>query len=875
MSSNEKKLNTGRRLRILLCNRPNTYTNPGGDTVLMERLKNGLINLGHDVEIDVDASKEPAAYDIAHLFNFASPEATEFHARRCFAASVPYVVSCLYEDWPRFFNKMTYMYYAFETYIKSGQDKSIWAQVIKGVHQVEPRPYVNNSWVAENAASLLVTGEEEKQTVQRDYNNSSLVEIVHLGCDTPSLNSSRELFIKETSLSDFVLCVGRLEARKNQLMLLKALEDSELTVVFATSGFTYQPQYEALCRNFKRKGKTVFLPKLSSEMLKSAYMAAKVHALPSWYELPGLVSLEAAECGCSIVGTKWGTLYDYLGEDAYYCSPDDIDSIKNAVCAAYYSPKRKTNLENWTWDFSVAAVNNIYSKVLSLGLSREDSAETKNYNSMAGLERSIENISLRTNLTKQSVEKISEVVAKASSLGADRERAKLYCSEGDSFVRAANYQEARKFYEHAISADDGFARAYRSLGVIAIQEKDFADAKHQFRKALTYDPSDVKSLIGLGSVYWEEEEKEQAFSLYMKAAQNDPTNTVAVLYLINASYALNRLKELEQVLRQSLLHYPEDANLQYCLAGCYFRQGKTELALGVVERTLRIYPSHPESLELKEILENKAKTDRGSLEAQERKEEDLASVVASSHSTTESYSIRLTQAKSPRDQLFILEEAKRNNEFELVETWSKRIIEISDLHSSEYALAQIILAESLGCLGKVLEADSEFVKAESNKIYGYRALVGRGALSASLGKWAEASSFFSRSLMFNEKNDVAYAGLGMCAMNIGQLEEAWKYYETALSYNVECIQAIYGIVQLSYRLNRLWESEVILKNYLDFKPANLSIVYALAGCLYAQGKREEAKERCKTILLFEPEDATALELLNKIEEKQCAVNINP
>src|SRR5690606_32882033 len=108
----------------------------------------------------------------------------------------------------------------------------------------------------------------------------------------------------------------------NQRMLLKALEDTDHTVVFATSGMTYEPEYVVAVKNFRRKGKTLFFPMLDKEMLASCFAAARVHALPSWYELPGLVHLEAAQQGTPCVVTDFGTSRDYLGDDAFYCRPD-------------------------------------------------------------------------------------------------------------------------------------------------------------------------------------------------------------------------------------------------------------------------------------------------------------------------------------------------------------------------------------------------------------------------------------------------------------------------------------------------------------------------------------------------------------------------
>jgi glycosyltransferase involved in cell wall biosynthesis len=85
----------------------------------------------------------------------------------------------------------------------------------------------------------------------------------------------------------------------------------------------------------------------------SAYAAAKVLALPSWYETPGLVALEAALAGCSIAITDRGSTKDYFGDMAEYCNPRSESSIARAVQKAYAQKRdgvlKKHVLTYFTW----------------------------------------------------------------------------------------------------------------------------------------------------------------------------------------------------------------------------------------------------------------------------------------------------------------------------------------------------------------------------------------------------------------------------------------------------------------------------------------------------------------------------------------------
>jgi glycosyltransferase involved in cell wall biosynthesis len=103
--------------------------------------------------------------------------------------------------------------------------------------------------------------------------------------------------------------------------------------------------------------------------LASAYAAARIHVLPSWYELPGLVSLEAAAAGTRVATTDWGTAPDYFGDKAWYLPPDDPVRMREVLLAAMDSaPKpglREHVLENFSWDRTARAAMDAYRRALA------------------------------------------------------------------------------------------------------------------------------------------------------------------------------------------------------------------------------------------------------------------------------------------------------------------------------------------------------------------------------------------------------------------------------------------------------------------------------------------------------------------------------
>ena len=57
--------------------------------------------------------------------------------------------------------------------------------------------------------------------------------------------------------------------------------------------------------------------------------------------------------GANLVITEKGDTRDYFGDLVHYCQPDSLDSIREAVLAAYHEPRskalRERILERYTW----------------------------------------------------------------------------------------------------------------------------------------------------------------------------------------------------------------------------------------------------------------------------------------------------------------------------------------------------------------------------------------------------------------------------------------------------------------------------------------------------------------------------------------------
>ena len=86
-------------------------------------------------------------------------------------------------------------------------------------------------------------------------------------------------------------------------------------------------------------------------------------------ETPGLSSLEAGAMDCNIVITKKGDTEEYFEDFAFYCEPDNVKDISNAITKAYNSPLnpklKEKIINNYNWKETAKATYLAYQKALT------------------------------------------------------------------------------------------------------------------------------------------------------------------------------------------------------------------------------------------------------------------------------------------------------------------------------------------------------------------------------------------------------------------------------------------------------------------------------------------------------------------------------
>lgn len=178
-------------------------------------------------------------------------------------------------------------------------------------------------------------------------------------------------FFLEFQLRDYLLCVGKIEPRKNQLQLAKIVANRKEKMVFigdpVLDALDYYSEFKKVIHNNKNLYHFKSFQQ-NSKIFKSAYKCAKVHILLGDNETPGMTSLEAAVAGKPIVVQSCKPVIEYFGKNAHYTQPGNTESINAAIDLALNSVTgmefSQWCKERYTWEAVADVFERVYSELM-------------------------------------------------------------------------------------------------------------------------------------------------------------------------------------------------------------------------------------------------------------------------------------------------------------------------------------------------------------------------------------------------------------------------------------------------------------------------------------------------------------------------------
>ena len=357
-------------MKIAVISRSNHNLKWGGDLRALELIHQGIVELG------MEATLLPSVYDITdedHILLSNTVHDLRSDYKILSLMQKNYSVVGFHEDFIQYFSAATGFYHFVALCVKGADDLGMPLSIdmlkenpdIIYYYGAAPKKcgLVNYS-VMKDARVCIANSPTEKATMLRDCPQGHAQSVFWPpGLVTSFAKDSTDEFLSLTGLKskEYILQIGRLEFRKNQLASILATKDLDIPLVFiATKGnLTW---YEEMCVEAilayrkaptiiiaqeiapLKKGPLTIIPmpggkKLPISTVQSALFHARVNLHPAFQELPGFTYLESLFLGVPTIASSWTTIADYLeGSDMngliQYTEPHGLKRIEQLVVDA-------------------------------------------------------------------------------------------------------------------------------------------------------------------------------------------------------------------------------------------------------------------------------------------------------------------------------------------------------------------------------------------------------------------------------------------------------------------------------------------------------------------------------------------------------------
>lgn len=375
-------------MKVLITGRAGLFDTMGGDRVQIENTAQELRKLGVEVDIQTGTNINCASYDLVHIFQLDWNPACFFQAKEASRLGIPVVFSPIHhniEEVMRFENEFAFDFRRISKFLFKNQfHRDLFKEFYRALsdhRRLYPVLYamlkgLDNMYrdTIKMSKVLLVQTVAEAEDLKKTFKVDFAWRKVSNGVSDQFIKISD---IKNPlDIENYFICVGRIEPRKNQLNLIKAVAelreetkiDYRLVLVGHKSKVKHFEYTKAVDEGIKKYHWLKYVSHVPNHLIAAYYKYAKVGVSVSWFETSGLTSMEALFCGANAVATG-ERAHEFLGELATYCDPGSIKSIKDALATEFNKPRPVLSEElrkEYTWSHvaekTLEVYNSIYNK---------------------------------------------------------------------------------------------------------------------------------------------------------------------------------------------------------------------------------------------------------------------------------------------------------------------------------------------------------------------------------------------------------------------------------------------------------------------------------------------------------------------------------
>lgn len=209
-----------------------------------------------------------------------------------------------------------------------------------------------SKYACKHADRIIAISEQTKKDIIEFYQiDPAKIDVIYQSCDDQFKalvgENEQELLRKKHKLPQkYILNIGTIEARKNLLLLIKALPliDSSYSLVVIGKETKYAKRVKREIEALGLGKRVLFLKNIPFNDLPGLYQMASTFVYPSEYEGFGIPIIEALYGKVPVVAATGSCLEEAGGPGSMYVSPIDPNELANAVNAILKSKTISTTM---------------------------------------------------------------------------------------------------------------------------------------------------------------------------------------------------------------------------------------------------------------------------------------------------------------------------------------------------------------------------------------------------------------------------------------------------------------------------------------------------------------------------------------------------
>ena len=209
-----------------------------------------------------------------------------------------------------------------------------------------------SKYACKHADRIIAISQQTKKDIIRFYGTDpAKIDVIYQSCDDQFKillgENEKEFIRKKYQLPQhYLLNVGTIEARKNLLLIIKALPliDPAYPLLVIGKETKYTKLVKKEIENLGLQKRVIFLKNIPFSDLPGIYQMASTFIYPSRYEGFGIPIIEALYGKAPIIAAKGSCLEEAGGPDSIYVSADDSGALAEAVNKILTNKMLKTEM---------------------------------------------------------------------------------------------------------------------------------------------------------------------------------------------------------------------------------------------------------------------------------------------------------------------------------------------------------------------------------------------------------------------------------------------------------------------------------------------------------------------------------------------------